>query len=661
MNTRARRLLALSLATTFVGASAVHARKVFRNPGPSIAQFQIIDAPLTGTAAHTRQFSALRGGPIAAIDNDALIIDGDSGQLLRVTDTDLVASRLVIGPGASQLVVDPLRRRAYVADRDGDRIAIIDLANAANQSKMRLVASIKTAAEPYGLALSPDGKTIYVTTVADAALSAFATDSHKREWTTELAPEPRGVAVSPNGKQAIVSFLSTGAAARIDLTAATPSARYTALDSAIGGVGGLATTNQRQTAFTGMMTKGGEFVQHQLLGGRPQAIPQFARGAFATTFIGDDIALVAHQLSVPSRGSDRVESRGTYGGGGARDLPIENRLALLSTGSHRRGGDSRKAGIGVDIRQVRAVAYDGERDLLHLSGFADDLLMTIADVAAGTPRMLGVANLRSGSASCGPTGIDVRPDGGLRVYCSFSRSVARVTPTTAPAVAAKVAAGKSLAESRLSAAEQRGRDIFRGGRSTALSANGVLACSSCHPEGRADGLSWRIEGQTLQTPLLGGRLVGTHPFKWDGGDADLSTSLRQTVRRLGGTGLSLAQANDLAAYLLTIERPRPPSIRDEAAVARGDALFRDDTVGCAGCHEGAMLTDQTGHNLAKDLKIVDTPSLIGLAASAPYYHDGSAPTLRALLFENGSIHDMGKVSELSTGQVDDLVAFLETL
>ena len=58
---------------------------------------------------------------------------------------------------------------------------------------------------------------------------------------------------------------------------------------------------------------------------------------------------------------------------------------------------------------------------------------------------------------------------------------------------------------------------------------------------------------------------------------------------------------------------------------------------------------------------MDTPSLLGLAASAPYYHDGSASTLRALLLENGTIHGMGKVSHLDDDDIGNLIAYLEQL
>jgi hypothetical protein len=57
----------------------------------------------------------------------------------------------------------------------------------------------------------------------------------------------------------------------------------------------------------------------------------------------------------------------------------------------------------------------------------------------------------------------------------------------------------------------------------------------------------------------------------------------------------------------------------------------------------------------------DTPSLIGLAASAPYYHDGSADSLDTLLRGGGAGHGMVDPSRFDRTQRRDLVAFLESL
>jgi len=74
-----------------------------------------------------------------------------------------------------------------------------------------------------------------------------------------------------------------------------------------------------------------------------------------------------------------------------------------------------------------------------------------------------------------------------------------------------------------------------------------------------------------------------------------------------------------------------------------------------------MRTNRKMYEFADDIAKVDTPALVGLAASAPYYHDGSAPTLRALLLENGSVHGMGNLSNLDSQKMDDLIAYLKTL
>jgi cytochrome c peroxidase len=212
----------------------------------------------------------------------------------------------------------------------------------------------------------------------------------------------------------------------------------------------------------------------------------------------------------------------------------------------------------------------------------------------------------------------------------------------------------------MSTLEHRGLELFRTSGDARLSTRGAMACASCHPEGREDGLSWRIEGHVLQTPMLDGRVAGTHPYKWNGGDADLPTSLSSTMRRLGGTGLPADDVKALSAFLEQTPAPRRPT-REATQVARGKHLF-DGELGCNNCHDGAKLTDRQKHDVGNEvIKQVDTPSLIGVGESAPYYHDGSAATLTALLRDNGNIHGMADMSKMSDGQIADLVAYLETL
>jgi cytochrome c peroxidase len=58
---------------------------------------------------------------------------------------------------------------------------------------------------------------------------------------------------------------------------------------------------------------------------------------------------------------------------------------------------------------------------------------------------------------------------------------------------------------------------------------------------------------------------------------------------------------------------------------------------------------------------IDTPTLRGLFLSAPYLHDGSAPTLRAVLRDRNPDDRHGVTSDLSDAQLEDLVAYLLSL
>jgi cytochrome c553 len=381
----------------------------------------------------------------------------------------------------------------------------------------------------------------------------------------------------------------------------------------------------------------------------------YSRSAFAPLYIGSKMAIVPHQESTPLM-STTSENRGTYGGGSRFQRPINHRLAFIAS---REGGFDRLAKAEIDLHQPRALAYDSKRDLLYVLGYGSDELLAIADASRPSIHLKWKMGLANASEPCGPSGLDVTEFGTITVFCALSRRVKHLAPMGS--AAPNFTDGPVLTASRFSAAAQRGRSLFRMGNDSRLSTGGVMACSSCHPEVRADGLLWRIQGSSLNTPMLAGKVIGTHPFKWDGGDKNIKTSLMNTVTRLGGSGITESQAADIGAFLAEIKRPRTPSIKSPTRVARGEKLFRSKATGCTTCHSGKLRTNRKSYELADDLAKVDTPALVGLAASAPYYHDGSATTLRALLYENGTIHGMGKVSHLSEDDIDSLVAYLETL
>ncbi|PYO91077.1 MAG: hypothetical protein DMD66_00770 [Gemmatimonadetes bacterium] len=145
-------------------------------------------------------------------------------------------------------------------------------------------------------------------------------------------------------------------------------------------------------------------------------------------------------------------------------------------------------------------------------------------------------------------------------------------------------------------------------------------------------------------------------------------------------GISIQQTPDrvtpvlpvLRAYQLSLDAPAPPAGSfDPAAAARGQAVFTT-TGRCASCHIPTMaFTDvnlgilhapsETGMdpvraNRLKNHKYRTTP-LRALTRHAPYFHDGSAATLLAVVEHYNSFFGLG----LSPQQKADLVEYLKSL
>ncbi|HEY5935300.1 MAG TPA: c-type cytochrome [Kofleriaceae bacterium] len=582
-----RSLVAGTVLVTFAGLAWASHGDEWEPPEPFALQGYSIGGAKPAPAAP----AFLAGSRLAAAGDGALVIDADSGALIRTNASGANTGQLAIGRDAGLLAFDPVANVAYVADRRGDRIVVVTVGE-----QLAIRTSWKTPAEPYAVALAPDRKTLLVTTIADRRIVAFETGTGRQQFSLALGQEPRGVAIAPDGKRALVTYLTAGMLDEITLIAS-PAVRHVSIHSRFEG--------------------------------------EIVRGSFAALFMGD-LAVVPFQGARPTSPQEG-ESSGSYGG--SFNPPISHHLAFIAPAS------GRQVSAEISVQQPRALAWDGTRDRLYVAGMGSDAIVEVQrasqiDLAVGFHKQI---------KGCGPDGLAIAANQDVLVWCSFTRSIARIGK--------KVARGPELVASALDKQTHAGLVQFHTS-SNHVSNAGQIACANCHFEGRADGLSWQIEGHRLQTPLLAGRLVGTEPFKWDGTAKDLETSVRQTAGRLGGSGLGKAQVSALAAYLRALPEVRRPT--PKGTVARGAALF--DSAGCTSCHDGDKYTDQARHKLGGTLKQADTPSLVSLAASAPYFHDGSAATLEAVLRERGRVHGMSETSkQLSEHDVTDLVAYLESL
>jgi hypothetical protein len=192
-----------------------------------------------------------------------------------------------------------------------------------------------------------------------------------------------------------------------------------------------------------------------------------------------------------------------------------------------------------------------------------------------------------------------------------------------------------------------------------------IACASCHPEGREDGLTWGFTADGVSKPrrtqALGGGLLDTAPFHWDGDMPALDALMLEVfVRRMGATPPSAEQVAAMGRWLDTLPVPAPAPPLDSASALRGQALFQGQA-GCSGCHSGAHFTDNSTRFVGTR-GAFQVPSLLGVSARPPFLHDGCAATLHDRFDPTcggGDLH--GHTSQLAPSDIDDLVAYLETL
>jgi hypothetical protein len=190
-----------------------------------------------------------------------------------------------------------------------------------------------------------------------------------------------------------------------------------------------------------------------------------------------------------------------------------------------------------------------------------------------------------------------------------------------------------------------------------------LACASCHPEARDDGLIWDFDTEGVRrTQNVAGSIMDRAPYHWSGDELTLPNLMDDVFsNRMGGAMPTDSQHRMLGPWLNRVPAPAPLADVDPAAAARGQTLFQSADVGCTTCHTGALMSTKALVNVGTG-GTFKVPSLIGVSGRAPYMHTGCAATLLDRFTPScggGDTH--GHTSQLTSDQLSDLVAYLETL
>ena len=377
---------------------------------------------------------------------------------------------------------------------------------------------------------------------------------------------------------------------------------------------------------------------------------------------------------------------------GDRDRPAdEGGYGKLPGGRPRI--EPRILGTGVGTRYARfdlgprvfsgpsALAWSDKANLLWVANEYTDNVAVIdttgATVAgqAVTDEAEVVAHWTTGR---GPRGITLSADGRTAwVDVGFNYAVARLDLPTTPErlvpTPSTLERSRPMTSGLYSQAALDGRKLFHDATNIQLTPSGVVTCATCHPGGGEDGLSWflhtvEVPRKYRRTPAAWNAKARLAPYHWDGEFTDAATLSRETIENLmNGAGL-LVETEKIAAYLNELAFPIAAANLDAESVARGAGLFSDVKAQCASCHTGPDSTDRQPHSVvaaSKDpdgvLAQVITPTLRAVRTRPPYLHDGRAPSLAAVLVEHNAGDTHGRTSQLTSAELDDLIAYLKSL
>ncbi len=648
----------------------------------------------TGQTRH----SGMSAGSVALSRDDALVYvaEADNDALLVVdAATESLVASVPVGRQPERVVVGP-DDTIYVANRLSRSVSVV------RRGEWTEAARVEVGVEPVDLALSDDGRTLYVvnsTALGSSdvgTLMAIDTAALRLRWELAVGHEPRAVALLPNGRAAVTLY-KQGALVLVDLNGPgviRPAngdvyqlANATALRSATGtGDDPIdvkpGASLARPRAFADLVTSpDGQrlyattlWAAEGVLGAGVVAGERTGGAAYGGGVCSAGAVASPGMVTFEADGTVRVDDLSMCGRPSFTDTPP----TLL-----------RSRAFATPLQGPTAVAIDASGAWLYVVNKESNNVAIVAttresvlepdpvDRFGGSPggNVQHVVNV-----GAGPTGIALSNDGKRAyVYSQFDHALHVVTNSgTGLAVRFQTRTIQGLAPDVLSPQEAAGRRLFFSAVDSRMNDPQTgISCASCHLEGREDGHVWNFPEGPRQTPSLAGRLTAkTPPFHWNGEFPSLTDFMSHTVvRRMGGSGVSLEMQRQLEAFIAVIPPPDNPhrtSAPTEAQI-RGRVAF--EKAQCHGCHTGEAMTNNgfadvgtlvTSGPVPDRLESLpqgglNTPSLLGLARTAPYLHDGSAETLLDRLVTGKDLDRHGRTSVLSEAEMKDLVEYLKSL
>ncbi len=609
-------------------------------------------------------------------DDHTLWVVNQDADSVSVLDTDRRTILAEIPLGSKPPALDPSTKRfdpavmpralavvsdkkVYVAGQASNRLYVLDA------EKRSIITSLTMPAAPVSVAAAPDGSAVYVVSHEAAKVTKIDTRTDTVTATLDVTEHPWGASVSADGKTLYVPHILLDPG-------------VTVIDTA-----SFALRNKVPLADEPVSTPFEKRLPNGVARGLYDAVPNPRTGEIWIPHLLLAVGTPQPELDFESTVFPTISTVTPDGSAEGKRLLFQANVP------------GAKGAFADSVSGPRAVAFtpDGKLALLAL-GQSEDVMVfdTEAKISVGLVRPLPSAMLEgividhTGSRAY----VDGRTTHDVTVLSIDSASTSKPVAVDGKPIE-RLAADPMPAELRL------GQRLFYTANSAAfpITKNFWVACASCHIEGGSDAVTWLFKEGPRDTPSNAGGPINTGFLLHQALRSDVN-QYDETIRIEQGGTYSLtqpaqkAELDALSNYVnYGISLPQNPYLAADgkltAAQTRGEKTFQS---ACASCHGGPFYTDSGFGNPeldftkpivlhdvgtcikkgffpdrpAKDVTgqahtacDFDTPTLRGVFATAPFFHDGSARTLLDVVKRLPTSAGLGAADQA------DLVEYIQTL
>ncbi len=531
-------------------------------------------------------------------------------------------------------------RLVYITNAWSDTVSVIETAS------LQVVQTLPAGSEPSGVISDRNGTTLYVANRLSGDVSVIDLKSGQEIKRLLAGRGASYLALSPDGKSIYCTHIYPNAGA----FRSQPNSEITVIDTERQTVVERKPLHNVAGIFHVALSADGRLgVAAQL---RPKNLIPLAHVEHGWAF-GDSLTLfgedVGETIQIPIDELDRYYALPW----GVAITPDKSKIFLTTAGSQ----SVTVIGVPQLLNTVRT----------RRQPFVNDLAASADYVLARIP------------VGHNPRGVLLSPDGKhLYVANRLDDNIAVIDTTSD-----KVVSTIDLGGPRNVDALRRGERLFY---AADFAFQGQFGCANCHLDATIDGLQWDLEPDGFGKDIVDNRslenLAGTEPFKWNGGNADMPTECGPRTEKFffRSQSFNQQQLTDLVTFVFSLpyrpNRSRLPNGDLTPAQERGKAIFErtkyksgspiPESNQCGTCHSGPKYTNQkqvdVGTGKPTDRSpVIDVPQLSNVAYSAPYLHDGSARSLEEIwtVFNPKDTH--GVSNDLTKDELNDLIEYLKTL